>query len=74
MDAAWMTGVEEQENGTSLGLKKNLRNAKVVIPARPHDPKEVPTPEMMENFQRDKLIRLCFNMHSARNSMIFEFR
>jgi hypothetical protein len=66
MDAAWMTGVDEQESGTSLGLQSNLRKAKVVIPARPHDPKEVPTPEMMDTFQRRTEFHITTNSNGIR--------
>ena len=52
MDADWMAGGADVDSGKSLGLRPDLRSAEVVIPDRPHDPEEAPTPEMKAGFSR----------------------
>ena len=44
--------IDSPQGGASLGLRTNLRRAKMVIPDRPHDPEEIPTQEMKEDFLR----------------------
>ncbi len=52
LDAAWMADPQQVDAGTSLGLKPGLRSAEVVVPNRPHELEEAPTPEMLERFKR----------------------
>ncbi len=61
MDADWMAGGAEVDSGKSLGLLPDLRSAEVVIPDRPHDPEEAPTPEMKAGFTRLRAFTISTN-------------
>ena len=66
LDAAWMADPQQVDSGTSLGLKAGLRSANVVVPDRPHELEEAPTPEMLEAFKRRRSFSITTDSRGLR--------
>ena len=59
-------GSSEDIINTSIGLKPNLDRAKLIVPDRPHDPKEEQDRNKKKNFQRRRSFLVSSNENGLR--------